>query len=200
MPEDVSRGMHEKLLALKSSLEAQLDDARRGERLRDGLRVVIAGRPNVGKSSLLNCLAERDVAIVSEQAGTTRDVIEVHLDLNGYPVMLADTAGIREARDMVEREGVERARLRVSDADLVLWITDPDDPDNEPDGDGFAGIEVLGVLNKSDLKAGAGGNGESGSGDGARLSVSAKTGAGIGDLVAALSAWAGSCFSGTEER
>ena len=199
VPDDVSRGMHEKLLALKRSLEAQLDDARRGERLRDGLRVVIAGRPNVGKSSLLNCLAERDVAIVSEQAGTTRDVIEVHLDLNGYPVMLADTAGIREARDMVEREGVERARLRVSDADLVLWITDPDDPDNEPDGDGFAGVEVLSVLNKSDLKDGAGGNVASGSGEGARLSVSAKTGAGIGDLVSALSAWAGSCFSGTEE-
>ena len=199
VPEDVSRGMQQKLEALRTSIEARLDDGRRGERLRDGLRVVIAGRPNVGKSSLLNVLAERDVAIVSEQAGTTRDVIEVHLDLKGFPVTLADTAGLREAVDVVERAGVERTWHRVSDADLVLWVTEPSDDDRAPDDEGFAGVEVLNVLNKSDLY-------ESGSVPEASKSeargpvcVSAKTGAGIGDLVDVLSGWAEACFSGTED-
>lgn len=195
VPEDVSRGMRERLGALESSIEAQLNDARRGERLRDGLRVVIAGRPNVGKSSLLNTLAERDAAIVSEQAGTTRDVIEVHLDLNGYPVMLADTAGIRDAEDVVERAGVERARTRLSDADLVLWVTDPDDPDNRPGEDELADAEVLHVLNKCDLDDTSG----AAEGEHGKLLISAKTGTGIGDLVAALSRWAEACFSATEE-
>ena len=92
--------------------------------LRDGLRVVIAGPPNAGKSSLLNALAKRDVAIVSEEAGTTRDVIEVHLDLGGVPVMLIDTAGLREAAGAVEAEGIRRALARAGDADLVLWLVD----------------------------------------------------------------------------
>ena len=88
-----------------ASISRHLAD-RSGERLRDGLRVVIAGAPNAGKSSLLNALAKRDVAIVSEEAGTTRDVIEVHLDLGGLPVMLTDTAGLREAQGKVEAEGI----------------------------------------------------------------------------------------------
>ena len=100
----------------------------RGERLRDGFRIVIAGPPNAGKSSLLNALAKRDVAIVSEEAGTTRDVIEVHLDLGGIPVILVDTAGIREARGKVEAEGISRALARVEDADLVLWLVDATAP------------------------------------------------------------------------
>ena len=100
----------------------------RGERLRDGFRIVIAGPPNAGKSSLLNALAKRDVAIVSEEAGTTRDVIEVHLDLGGMPVILMDTAGIREARGKVEAEGISRALARVEDADLVLWLVDATAP------------------------------------------------------------------------
>ena len=105
---------------------------RRGERLRDGFRVVIAGPPNVGKSSLLNALARRDVAIVSEEAGTTRDVIEVHLDLGGLPVIVTDTAGIREARGAVEAEGISRALARVEEADLVLWLVDATAPVWEP--------------------------------------------------------------------
>ena len=91
-------------------------------------RIVIAGPPNAGKSSLLNALAKRDVAIVSEEAGTTRDVIEVHLDLGGIPVILVDTAGIREARGKVEAEGISRALARVEDADLVLWLVDATAP------------------------------------------------------------------------
>ena len=86
--------------------------------------VAIAGPPNAGKSTLLNRIARREVAIVSPHAGTTRDVIEVHLDLEGYPVTLLDTAGIRETDDPVEREGVARARARAAAADLVLWLTE----------------------------------------------------------------------------
>jgi tRNA modification GTPase len=109
---------------LHDEIALALRDERRGERLRDGLTVAIAGPPNAGKSSLLNAIAKRDVAIVSPQAGTTRDVIEVHLDLSGYPVTLLDTAGIRESEDPVEQEGVRRARARAAAADLVLWVTD----------------------------------------------------------------------------
>lgn len=94
------------------------------ERLRDGLVVAIAGEPNVGKSTLMNQLARREVAIVSPHAGTTRDVIEVQLDLDGYPVTVIDTAGIRETDDPVEQEGVRRARARAEDADLVLWLVE----------------------------------------------------------------------------
>ena len=101
-----------------------LADGGRGERLRDGLVVAIAGPPNAGKSTLLNRLARREVAIVSPYPGTTRDVIEVHLDLGGYPVTLLDTAGIRDSDDPVEQEGIRRARARAEAADLVLWVID----------------------------------------------------------------------------
>ena len=106
-----------------------LADAGRGERLRDGLVVAIAGPPNAGKSTLLNRIAKREAAIVSPIPGTTRDVIEVHLDLDGYPVTLLDTAGIRDSDDPVEQEGVRRARERASEADLVLWVQDANDFD-----------------------------------------------------------------------
>src|SRR5439155_26955930 len=94
------------------------------ERLRDGLVVAIAGPPNAGKSTLLNRIARREAAIVSPVPGTTRDVIEVHLDLDGYPVTLLDTAGIRDSDDPVEQERVRRAQQRASEADLVLWVLD----------------------------------------------------------------------------
>lgn len=107
---------------LKHEIAAALADGHRGERLREGLVVAIAGPPNAGKSTLLNRIARREAAIVSPYAGTTRDVIEVHLDLGGLPVTLLDTAGIRETDDPVELEGVRRARERAADADLVLWV------------------------------------------------------------------------------
>ena len=109
---------------LRDEIAEALAGATRGERLRDGLVVAIAGPPNAGKSTLLNRIARREVAIVSPFAGTTRDVIEVHLDLDGYPVTLLDTAGIRDSDDPVEQEGVRRARQRASEADLILWVYD----------------------------------------------------------------------------
>jgi tRNA modification GTPase len=109
---------------LEREIVAALTDSRRGERLREGLIVAITGPPNAGKSTLLNRIAQRDVAIVSPYAGTTRDVIEVHLDLGGLPVKLLDTAGIRPTKDPVEIEGVRRARERAAMADLVLWVED----------------------------------------------------------------------------
>ena len=110
--------------ALLAEIEETLAAQGRSERLRDGLMVAISGPPNVGKSTLINLLARREVAIVSPHAGTTRDVIEVQLDLDGYPVTVIDTAGIRDTEDPVEQEGVRRARLRAADSDLVLWLTD----------------------------------------------------------------------------
>ena len=128
--EDLPAGLADEvktgITRLRGEIGAHLED-RRGERLRDGLSIAIIGPPNAGKSSLINLLAQRDVAIVSETAGTTRDVIEVHLDLGGWPVMLADTAGLRESGDAIEQEGVRRARARADAADLRLLVLDATD-------------------------------------------------------------------------
>lgn len=126
-----------------------LDDARAGfahaERIRRGFRVALCGPPNAGKSSLLNTLARRDVAIVSPVAGTTRDIIEVHLDLGGYPVIVLDTAGIRDSSDTIERQGIQRARSAAEDADLVLWLSPVDSPVVAPWGNAWT------LLSKADL-------------------------------------------------
>jgi len=151
---------------------------RRGERLRDGVHIVIAGPPNVGKSSLLNALAKRDVAIVSEEAGTTRDVLEVHLDLGGLPVTLTDTAGLREAESKVEAEGVRRALARTEQADVVLWLVDVTAPIWELP----AALEIrtaICVLNKIDLERGFTPHRDC-------LQISARTGQGLDRLVEAL--------------
>jgi len=113
-----------KIEALSGEIEEVLAAQGRSERLREGLVVAIAGPPNVGKSTLINRLARREVAIVSPHAGTTRDIIEAQFDLDGYPVTVIDTAGIRETDDPVEQEGVRRARARAAEADLVLWLVD----------------------------------------------------------------------------
>lgn len=125
--EDLPSGLADEvrvaITTLQSEIETHLAD-RRGERLREGLSIAIIGPPNAGKSSLLNLLARRDAAIVSETAGTTRDVIEVHLDLGGWPVVLADTAGLRTSPDAIEQEGVRRAKARAATADLRLLVLD----------------------------------------------------------------------------
>jgi tRNA modification GTPase len=123
LPAGIADEVHAGITQLLAEIAAHLDD-RRGERLREGLHIAIIGPPNAGKSSLLNLLARRDAAIVSETAGTTRDVIEVHLDLGGWPVVLADTAGLRESGDAIEQEGVRRALARASAADLRVLVLD----------------------------------------------------------------------------
>jgi tRNA modification GTPase len=128
VPEDLVTPALQIVRALEGEIASALADGGRGERLREGLVVAIAGPPNAGKSTLLNRIAKREAAIVSPYAGTTRDVIEVHLDLAGLPVTLLDTAGIRESGDPVELEGVRRARARANAADLVLWVVDASDP------------------------------------------------------------------------
>jgi tRNA modification GTPase len=137
---------------LNDEIGRHLDDRRRGEILRDGFHVALVGRPNVGKSSLLNALARREAAIVSEEAGTTRDVIEVRLDLDGLPVIISDTAGIRDALGAVEKEGVRRALTRAELADLVIWVVDATRPEPEVPAE-LAHLEArtLKVLNKADL-------------------------------------------------
>src|SRR5215203_1476019 len=146
-----------KVKALRNEIEEVLAAQGQTERLRDGLVVAIAGPPNVGKSTLMNQLARREVAIVSPHAGTTRDVIEVQLDLDGYPVTVIDTAGIRETDDPVEQEGVRRARARAADADLVLWLADLSPMAVQHDGT----APVWLVRNKIDLvRAGAGADGQ----------------------------------------
>ncbi len=115
--------------AMKGEIDRLLADEHRGERLRDGLRIAVAGPVNVGKSSIVNLIAKRPAAIVSPYAGTTRDVIEVHLDLGGYPITIVDTAGLRDSDDPVEQEGIRRARQNAGEADLVLWVVDASDPD-----------------------------------------------------------------------
>lgn len=136
--EDVPGSVADEVWREASDLAAEITDhlnkSKSGERLRSGLQVVLMGAPNAGKSSLLNALAGRDVAIVTEEAGTTRDVIEVHMDLGGYPVTLVDTAGLRQTEGIVEREGIRRAEERGQGADLILWAVEPEgieptDPD-----------------------------------------------------------------------
>ena len=138
-----------KIKALHEEIAEVLAAQGRSERLRDGLVVAIAGPPNVGKSTLMNQLARREVAIVSPHAGTTRDVIEVQLDLDGYPVTVIDTAGIRATDDPVEQEGVRRARARAAEADLVLWLVEDDLHEHAVEG----AAPVWMVRNKIDLNA-----------------------------------------------
>jgi tRNA modification GTPase len=116
------------LQTLAADMTHHLDDAHRGERVRDGYRIAIIGPPNAGKSSLLNALAQREAAIVSDIPGTTRDVVEVRLVLAGYPVWIADTAGLREAADAIEAEGVRRALARAEEADLRIGVVETGSP------------------------------------------------------------------------
>jgi len=156
LPASVEAGLRGELEVLQQEMEEHLADGGRGERLRDGVHVAIIGPPNAGKSSLLNVLAQRDAAIVAASAGTTRDVIEVRLDLGGYPVVLADTAGIREAGDAVEVEGVRRAWQRAEAADLRIAVFATDAPPEREHADGIGTLvdsNTIVALNKIDLGA-----------------------------------------------
>jgi tRNA modification GTPase len=198
-----------KIKTLLGEIREVLAEQGRGERLREGLVVAIAGPPNVGKSTLMNLLARREVAIVSPHAGTTRDIIEVQLDLDGYPVTVIDTAGIRDTDDPVEREGVRRARARAAEADLVLWLVDATHEKNSDEGT----APVWVVRNKIDL--GAVGSDTAGPGihamnpgeradvlrqrqASADFAISARRGDGIQELIAALVGFAQSYFGAGE--
>ena len=191
-----------KVRTLLGEIEEVLASQARSERLREGLVVAIAGPPNVGKSTLINQLARREVAIVSPHAGTTRDAIEVQLDLDGYPVTVIDTAGIRETKDPVEQEGVRRARARAAEADLLLWISDPEHETDPHHGE----APVWTVRNKIDLDEAEppaskcrGSVGVLHQGRRAvDFRISASRGDGIGELIAAIIGFAQD-YLGSEE-
>ena len=151
IPDDLLAEARALARAVAGEITGHLDDGHRGERLRDGLYLAIVGPPNAGKSSLLNRLARRDAAIVSDIAGTTRDVIDVHLDLDGYPLIAADTAGLREATDSIETEGVRRARERAGNADMTLAVFDGAAGAFDPLTLDLIDEDTLIVVNKSDL-------------------------------------------------
>ncbi|WP_198372483.1 tRNA uridine-5-carboxymethylaminomethyl(34) synthesis GTPase MnmE [Roseomonas rosulenta] len=150
LPSDLGASAQAGAAALRTEIEVHLADAGQGERLREGVVVAILGAPNAGKSSLLNALAGREAAIVSARAGTTRDVVEVRLVLAGIPVTLADTAGLREAADEIEQEGIRRARRRAEEADLVIAVFAAD---IAPDAPTLAWVTpgALVLANKVDL-------------------------------------------------
>ena len=185
VPGDLIEKLGPEIAVLSSEIAAHLDDGGRGERLRDGVEVAIVGPPNAGKSSLLNRLAKREAAIVSDEAGTTRDVLEVRLDIGGVPVTLADTAGLREAAGAVEREGVRRALARAEAADLRIVVAAPD-----AGGDfALAREGDIRVFNKLDLAGHVP--------DGA-IGVSALTGTGLESLEAALRERIGAAYEARE--
>ncbi len=199
LPADLSDVVSHDISGLIEELAHYLDDGRRGERLREGFWIVILGPPNVGKSSLLNAIARRDAAIVSDRAGTTRDLIEVHLDLAGYPVSVTDTAGLRRAAsvadgraggragdeaDPVEAEGIRRALARAETADLRLVVCDVRDWPQAGEGvrDLIDDTAIL-VLNKVDLGAAPAEDSYRGR---PLYAISARDGTGLSDLLAAV--------------
>jgi tRNA modification GTPase len=172
LPPEVEKQLLATLRAVHAEIRAHLDDGGRGEKLREGLFFAITGAPNVGKSTLINALAERDVAIVSDIPGTTRDALETRIVLGGVPVTLVDTAGLREATDSIEAEGVRRALARAADADLVMAVVEA--------GSLYDPVPAAGSLliaNKADL----GVRGPAGA-----VRISAKTGLGMDELRARL--------------
>ena len=167
IPADALLRSNHQVAKIIAEIRAHLNDTRRGEILRDGFVLTVIGPPNSGKSSLINALAQREVAIVSDIPGTTRDVVEVHLDLGGYPVIVADTAGLRETADRIEAEGVRRALVRIETADAVLLLLDATMPEAQfPE---LPQPPSLTVWNKADVAAV----------ENSELSISVRTGAGM---------------------
>lgn len=171
------------IAALAAEIEKHLARHTFAERLRRGINIVVIGAPNTGKSSLINVLARRDVAIVSPEAGTTRDLIEVHLDLGGVPAVLVDTAGLRETADGIEAEGVRRARERAAEADIVLHLVAPGET---------AQAGAIAAVSKADLL-------DPGARGGAALEISSMTGEGLDDLEALLAERAGALAGAGED-
>ncbi|WP_300527083.1 tRNA uridine-5-carboxymethylaminomethyl(34) synthesis GTPase MnmE [Maricaulis sp.] len=180
VPDALSHRAFEPLVILIASMREHLDDGRRGERIRTGFTIALIGAPNAGKSSLLNRLAGRDAAIVTDIPGTTRDIIEVRVTMGGYPVIISDTAGLREAVDAVEAEGVKRALDRAVQADLRIGVVDARSDEELADLQGRLKEDDLLVLNKTDLAPGASASGA--------YPLSAKSGEGVDELEARIEA------------
>jgi len=171
VPEEIAEQGFLELKQLISEIETHMDDKRAGEIIRDGFQIVLLGKPNAGKSSLLNALSKRDVAIVTDEPGTTRDIISVDLDIDGYAVRITDTAGLRESDNKIEQEGIKRAIKASDNADLVLWLQALGD---EEFGDRPELDNLLTITSKDDL------------GSYHDMSVSSETGHGIDKLLEAI--------------
>jgi len=195
LPAEIQAEVAAEVATLKREITAHLADGHRGERLREGVSVAILGPPNAGKSSLLNALARRDVAITAPTAGTTRDVLEVALDLGGFPVLIADTAGLRAAGDDVEREGVRRALARAEAADLRLILLDVTKLEEAEGVRSLINEQAKIIVNKIDLTTAEAGAWADVLGAGPALRISVASGAGMGELVAWLEAAVAARFS-----
>ena len=154
LPKDIIKEIKKSSDEIITKINKILDDQKVGERIREGFKIAIVGPTNAGKSSLLNHLSNRDVAIVSESAGTTRDVIETHLNLDGYPVIVSDTAGIRESKDEIEKKGIKLSLNKAEEADLKLIVVDAKNLDFPDVLEGLLNENAILVVNKSDLLVG----------------------------------------------
>jgi len=175
LPDDLSRGILARIEGLRDSLSVALADAERGRQIREGYRIVILGEPNAGKSSLFNALLKAEAAIVTPVAGTTRDIIEAQLRVGPYSVLLYDTAGLRDTDEVIEREGIRRARAKAEEADLRLWLVDGSEPNAPAD---MLDDDLL-VFGKADLARGV-------SRETSAYVLSTLTGRGLPELISAI--------------
>jgi len=189
LPADIARDISEKLSLLSAKIEEMADSFRRGRLLKEGLRVALVGRPNVGKSSIFNSLLSSDRSIVTEIPGTTRDTVSEVINLQGVPILITDTAGVRSSSDKIEQIGIERTRRAIADADLVVAVIDGSQPLSEEDkkivsevSDSYSVV----ALNKSDLESFCINNAQQLAQNLCLVPVSAKTGAGLQSLCAEI--------------
>jgi len=152
LPNDILKNIHSETKSIKNEIEKILNDQKVGERIREGFKIAIIGPTNAGKSSLLNFLSRRDIAIVSEIAGTTRDVIEAHLNLDGFPVVMSDTAGIRDSKNEIEKKGIKLALKKADDADLNIVVVEPKTVDFTHFSKDLKSKKAILVVNKFDLQ------------------------------------------------
>lgn len=189
LPDDIARDISEKLSALAAKVDEMADSFRRGRLLKEGLRVALVGRPNVGKSSIFNKLLSSDRSIVTEIPGTTRDTISEVINLEGIPVLITDTAGVRSSSDIIEQLGIERTRRAIADADLIVAVLDGSQPLTEEDkkilGEAAEGFCVI-ALNKSDLESFRANDGHQIDKNIVSIPVSAKNGDGLKALCAEI--------------